>query len=98
MTKDLTKYVAGTKFEDLPQNVVRLAKQLILDQVGCAFDGSLTYEAKMFSIKVIRLHDARHTHASLMLKQGAQQHSVSCDTRHADSARASNTGRTADKN
>jgi integrase len=27
-------------------------------------------DATRFGLKVIRLHDARHTHASLMLKQG----------------------------
>ena len=30
ITRELAHYIAGTKFEDLPPNVVGLAKQLVL--------------------------------------------------------------------
>ena len=35
ITKELTNYIARTRFVDLPPNVVKLAKQLLLDELGC---------------------------------------------------------------
>src|SRR5436305_290678 len=35
----LASYAAGLKYEDLPDDVVRLAKRAILDTLGCAFGG-----------------------------------------------------------
>jgi 2-methylcitrate dehydratase len=35
----LARYAAGLKFEDLPEDIVRLAKRTILDTIGCAFGG-----------------------------------------------------------
>jgi 2-methylcitrate dehydratase len=35
----LARYAAGLRYEDLPEDVVRLAKRTILDTIGCAFGG-----------------------------------------------------------
>src|SRR5262245_49367469 len=35
----LARYAAGLRYEDLPDDVIRLAKRAILDTVGCAFGG-----------------------------------------------------------
>src|SRR4051812_11347409 len=42
LAETLARYALGLKYEDLPDDVVRLAKRAILDTVGCAFGG---YEA-----------------------------------------------------
>ncbi|MFC1965204.1 MmgE/PrpD family protein [Chloroflexota bacterium] len=48
ITKDLAHYITGARFEDLSPNVVGLAKQLLLDELGCAFGGLSTNEVKLF--------------------------------------------------
>ena len=49
ITRELARYIAGARFEDIPQNVVRLARQLVLDEIGCAFGGQFTDEVKIFT-------------------------------------------------
>jgi 2-methylcitrate dehydratase len=39
LAKMLARYAAGLKYEDLPEDIVRLAKRTILDTIGCAFGG-----------------------------------------------------------
>ena len=39
LAETLARYAAGLKYEDLPDDVVRLAKRTILDTIGCAFGG-----------------------------------------------------------
>ncbi len=39
LAQTLTSYAAGLKYEDLPQDVVRIVKRTILDTIGCAFAG-----------------------------------------------------------
>jgi 2-methylcitrate dehydratase len=39
LAETLARYAAGLKYEDLPDDVVRIAKRTILDTVGCAFGG-----------------------------------------------------------
>jgi 2-methylcitrate dehydratase len=39
LAETLAHYAAGLKYEDLPEDVVRLAKRTILDTIGCAFGG-----------------------------------------------------------
>src|SRR5258708_36857123 len=39
LAETLARYAAGLKYEDLPADVVRIAKRTILDTVGCAFGG-----------------------------------------------------------
>ena len=48
ITRDIAHYIASARYEDLPPNVVRLAKQLVLDDIGCAFGGQFTEEARIF--------------------------------------------------
>lgn len=38
-TEQMAKFMVETKFEDLPRDVVQLAKLAILDALGCAFGG-----------------------------------------------------------
>jgi len=42
VTKKISEYVANAEFEDLPTAVVEKVKELILDNVGCAFGGYAT--------------------------------------------------------
>src|SRR6201995_4063495 len=39
LAETLAHYAAGLKYEDIPEDVVRLAKRTILDTIGCAFGG-----------------------------------------------------------
>src|SRR4030081_3587614 len=39
LAETLARYAAGLKYEDLPDDAVRIAKRSILDTVGCAFGG-----------------------------------------------------------
>jgi 2-methylcitrate dehydratase len=39
LAETLARYAAGLKYEDLPEDIVRLAKRTILDTIGCAFGG-----------------------------------------------------------
>jgi 2-methylcitrate dehydratase len=49
----LARYAVGLRYDDLPEDVVRLAKRAILDTIGCAFGG---YAAQPSQI-AIRLAD-----------------------------------------
>jgi len=51
ITRDLSKFVCGVTFKDLPDNVVRMAKKLVLDTLG-----SIIYSSRMeWSKKVVTL-------------------------------------------
>jgi hypothetical protein len=39
LAERLARYAANLKYEDLPDDVVRLAKRAILDTIGCAYGG-----------------------------------------------------------
>jgi 2-methylcitrate dehydratase len=39
LAETLARYAANLKYEDLPEDVVRLARRTILDTIGCAFGG-----------------------------------------------------------
>jgi 2-methylcitrate dehydratase len=39
LAETLARYAAGLKYEDLPEDIVRLAKRTILDTIGCAYGG-----------------------------------------------------------
>jgi 2-methylcitrate dehydratase PrpD len=47
LTQELAKFVVETGFSDLPSNVVRDAKMLILDSIGCALAGITSDPGKM---------------------------------------------------
>jgi 2-methylcitrate dehydratase len=39
LAETLARYATGLKYEDLPEDVIRIAKRSILDTIGCAFGG-----------------------------------------------------------
>jgi 2-methylcitrate dehydratase len=39
LAETLARFAAGLRYEDLPEDVIRIAKRSILDTVGCAFGG-----------------------------------------------------------
>jgi MmgE/PrpD N-terminal domain len=39
LAETLARYAAGLKYEDIPEDVVRLAKRTIPDTIGCTFGG-----------------------------------------------------------
>src|SRR5579871_6197641 len=39
LAERLTRYAIGLRYDDLPEDVIRLAKRAILDTLGCAFGG-----------------------------------------------------------
>src|SRR5947209_5361143 len=39
LAETLARYAAGLKYEDIPDDVVRIARRTILDTIGCAFGG-----------------------------------------------------------
>jgi 2-methylcitrate dehydratase len=39
LAETLARYAASLKYEDIPEDVVRIAKRTILDTIGCAFGG-----------------------------------------------------------
>jgi 2-methylcitrate dehydratase len=39
LAETLARYAAGLKYEDLPEDVIRIARRSILDTIGCAFGG-----------------------------------------------------------
>jgi 2-methylcitrate dehydratase len=39
LAETLAHYAAGLRYEDLPDDIVRLAKRAVLDTIGCAFGG-----------------------------------------------------------
>jgi 2-methylcitrate dehydratase PrpD len=44
---ELVKFTLDTKFEDLPEPIVRITKNLLLDSIGCALAGITTDPGKM---------------------------------------------------
>ncbi|HWI16038.1 MAG TPA: MmgE/PrpD family protein, partial [Burkholderiales bacterium] len=36
LVEQLTAYVSGVRYEDIPPEVVRQAKRLLIDTIGCA--------------------------------------------------------------
>jgi integrase len=65
-TKEVEAAMLGTELKDIDLVFSALGKPLRPNTVSRAWANL----AAKTGVKVIRLHDARHTHASLMLKQG----------------------------
>ena len=47
ITQELAEFVAGIRFEDLPQDVVHESKRVLLDSIGCALAGLSTTKGKL---------------------------------------------------
>ena len=59
-TKDLARYVAGLRFDDIPAEVVARSKFLILDGIGCGLYGA-TKEWSQIMIDALSKLDGKGT-------------------------------------
>ena len=71
-TETLASYVAETRFDDFPKEVVWQAKQCILDSIGCALGGAQTELGRQY-IKIAK--DMGGECTSTVIGDGAR---VSC--------------------
>jgi 2-methylcitrate dehydratase len=69
LAETLARYAVGLRYEDLPQDVIRIAKRSILDTFGCAFGG---YSAGPSQIAIKLAMDVRSTHAATVLFTGTR--------------------------
>jgi 2-methylcitrate dehydratase len=65
----LASYAAALKYEDLPEDVVRIAKRTILDTIGCAFGG---YTAGPSKIAIKLASDVTSKQAATVLISGVK--------------------------
>ena len=69
LAETLARYAIGLKYEDIPIDVVRIAKRSILDTFGCAFGG---YAAAPSRIAINLAKDVRSKHAAPVLFTGTK--------------------------
>ena len=62
VAEKLARYATSLRYEDLPEDVVRIAKRTILDTLGCAFGG---YSAGPSKIAIKLASDRHHEYATL---------------------------------
>jgi 2-methylcitrate dehydratase len=67
LAERLARYAAELKYEDLPEDVVRLAKRAILDTIGCAFGG---YAGGPSKIAIKLASDVSSKHGATVLFSG----------------------------
>ncbi len=67
LAETLARYAIGLKYEDIPSDVVRIAKRSILDTFGCAFGG---YAAEPSRIAIDLAKDVSSKHAATVLFTG----------------------------
>jgi 2-methylcitrate dehydratase len=65
----LAKYAASLRYEDLPDDVIRLTKRTILDTFGCAFGG---YTAGPSKIAIKLASDVSSRHGATVLLSGIE--------------------------
>lgn len=65
----LARYAIGLRYEDLPDDVIRIAKRTILDTLGCAFGG---YSAAPSKIAIKLARDVRSRHGATVLFTGTR--------------------------
>jgi 2-methylcitrate dehydratase len=65
----LARYAVGLRYEDIPEDVVRLAKRAILDTIGCAFGG---YAAQPSRIAIRLADDVGAKHGATVLLSGTR--------------------------
>jgi len=65
----LARYAIGLRYEDLPADVIRIAKRSILDTFGCAFGG---YSAAPSQIAIKLAQDVRSSHGATVLLSGTR--------------------------
>ncbi|MGI4801901.1 MAG: MmgE/PrpD family protein [Janthinobacterium lividum] len=67
LAETLASYAAGLRYEDLPQDIVRIVKRTILDTIGCAFAG---YKAGPSGIAMKLANDVSAKQAATVLLSG----------------------------
>jgi 2-methylcitrate dehydratase len=65
----LARYATGLTYDDLPEDVIRLAKRAILDTIGCAFGG---YAAQPSQIAIRLASDVSAKQAATLLLSGTR--------------------------
>jgi 2-methylcitrate dehydratase len=63
----LARYATGLKYEDLPEDVIRITKRTLLDTLGCAFGG---YTARPSKIAIKLASDVSSKHGATVLLSG----------------------------
>jgi len=69
LDKRLARYSADLKYEDLPEDVIRIAKRSILDTFGCAFGG---YSARPSKIAIKLASDVSAKQSATLLCEGTR--------------------------
>jgi 2-methylcitrate dehydratase len=69
LAETLAHYAANLRYEDLPEDVVRLAKRTILDTIGCAFGG---YDASPSRIAIKLASDVSAKQPATVLISGVK--------------------------
>jgi len=69
LAEALARYATALKYEDLPEDVVRIAKRTILDTIGCAFGG---YTAGPSQIAIKLANDVTSKQAATVLISGVK--------------------------
>jgi len=69
LAETLARYAANLRYEDLPEDVVRLARRTILDTIGCAFGG---YDAPPSKIAIKLAGDVSAKQPATVLISGVK--------------------------
>jgi 2-methylcitrate dehydratase len=67
LAEQLAQYAAGLRYDDIPEDVIRLAKRAILDTIGCAFGG---YTAQPSRIAIRLAEDVTAKQGATVLFSG----------------------------
>jgi 2-methylcitrate dehydratase len=67
LAERLARYATGLRYDDIPEDVIRLAKRAILDTIGCAFGG---YTAQPSRIAIRLAGDVSSKHGATVLLSG----------------------------
>lgn len=55
ITSTVARYIAHTRFEDIPGEVITKAKEILMDTLGCGIGGSVTVPARMVIETIMEL-------------------------------------------
>jgi len=92
-TRELARFVAEMSYESLPAATVQMAKQCILDTIGCCIEGSVEQPGIIMQrlverqegkpeATVLSRHPFRTTALNAALANGAAMHSLDMDDLH----------------
>ena len=71
LAETLARYALGLKYEDLPDDVIRLAKRAIVDTIGCAF-GGYTGQPSKIAMHLAKEVQARSQRGATVLISGTR--------------------------